>query len=122
MTLLQARRGRRVKIVQIPDERARAQCIRFGIGEGTVVDSAEPLRCGPVLVRHCNQEVCLGRNLAARIVVEEEDTETQGPGAESPARAAPSAWGRRARSDREESPARAASRGSLARRLRSWLS
>ncbi|GAB4267592.1 MAG: hypothetical protein Kow00122_21400 [Thermoleophilia bacterium] len=73
-------------------------------------------------MRHCNQEVCLGRNLAARIVVEEEDTETQGPGAESPARAASSAWGRRARPDRGESPARAASPGSLARRLRSWLS
>ncbi len=78
MTLLQARRGRKVRIVQIPDERARAQCVRFGIGEGTVVDSAEVLRVGPVLVRHCNQEICLGRNLAARIQVEEDGLPVEG--------------------------------------------
>jgi Fe2+ transport system protein FeoA len=71
MTLLEARKGSRVRILEIPDDRARAQCIRFGIGEGTVVDWAEPLRVGPVLVRQANQEICLGRNLAASIVVEE---------------------------------------------------
>jgi len=71
MTLLEARRGSRVRILEIPDDRARAQCIRFGIGEGTVVDWAEPLRVGPVLVRQANQEICLGRNLAGRIMVEE---------------------------------------------------
>jgi len=71
MTLLEARKGSRVRILEIPDDRARAQCIRFGIGEGTVVDWAEPLRVGPVLVRQANQEICLGRNLAARILVEE---------------------------------------------------
>jgi Fe2+ transport system protein FeoA len=71
VTLLEARKGSRVRILEIPDDRARAQCIRFGIGEGTVVDWAEPLRVGPVLVRQANQEICLGRNLAARIVVEE---------------------------------------------------
>jgi Fe2+ transport system protein FeoA len=70
-TLLEARKGSRVRILEIPDDRARAQCIRFGIGEGTVVDWAEPLRVGPVLVRQANQEICLGRKLAARIVVEE---------------------------------------------------
>lgn len=71
MTLLETRKGSRVRILEIPDDRARAQCIRFGIGEGTVVDWAEPLRVGPVLVRQANQEICLGRNLAARILVEE---------------------------------------------------
>jgi len=71
MTLLEARKGSRIRILEIPDDRARAQCIRFGIGEGAVVDWAEPLRVGPVLVRQANQEICLGRNLAARIVVEE---------------------------------------------------
>ncbi|MCJ7796712.1 MAG: ferrous iron transport protein A [Thermoleophilia bacterium] len=71
MTLLEARKGSRVRILEIPDDRARAQCIRFGIGEGTVVDWAEPLRVGPVVVRQANQEICLGRNLAGRILVEE---------------------------------------------------
>lgn len=71
MTLLEARKGSRVRILEIPDDRARAQCIRFGIGEGTVVDWAEPLRVGPVLVRQANQEICLGRNLASRILIEQ---------------------------------------------------
>lgn len=70
MTLLQAGKGRRVRILEIPDDRARAQCVRFGIGEGTVVDSTETLMAGPVLVRHCNQEICLGRKLASSILVE----------------------------------------------------
>ncbi len=78
MTLLQAKRGRPVRIIEIPDERARAQCVRFGIGEGTVVDSAETLTAGPVLVRHRNQEICLGRNLACRILVEEDPRGSQG--------------------------------------------
>lgn len=71
MTLLNAQRGNRIRILEIPDDTARAQCIRFGIGEGTVVDSAEKLWAGPVLIRHCNQEICLGRRLAGRILVED---------------------------------------------------
>lgn len=78
MTLLQAKRGRPVRIIEIPDERARAQCVRFGIGEGTLVDSAETLTAGPVLVRHRNQEICLGRSLACRIIVEEDPRGSQG--------------------------------------------
>ena len=70
MTLLQAKRGRPVRIIEIPDERARAQCVRFGIGEGTVVDYAETLMAGPVLLRHHNQEICVGRRLASNILVE----------------------------------------------------
>ncbi|MHB8869861.1 MAG: FeoA family protein [Thermoleophilia bacterium] len=78
MTLLQAKKNRPVRIIEIPDERARAQCVRFGIGEGTLVDSAETLMAGPVLVRHRNQEICLGRNLACRILVEEDPRGSQG--------------------------------------------
>ena len=70
MTLLDAKRGRPIRILKIDDDQARAQCIRFGIGEGTVVDSAEKMPLGPVLVRHCHQEICLGRGLARRILVE----------------------------------------------------
>ena len=71
MTLLDAKRGRPIKILTIADDQARAQCIRFGIGEGMVVDSAERLPLGPVLVRQRNQEICVGRGLAERIVIEE---------------------------------------------------
>ena len=70
MTLLEAKRGRPVRILKIADDTCRAQCTRFGIGEGTVIESAETLPLGPVLVRHCHQEVCLGRKLAGSILVE----------------------------------------------------
>jgi ferrous iron transport protein A len=71
MTLLDAQPGRPIRIVQIPDARARAQCIRFGIGEGSLVESAHKIPLGPVLVRHCEQEICLGRRLAASIEIEQ---------------------------------------------------
>ena len=71
MTLLDARPGRPVRILKIADDQARAQCVRFGIGEGTVVESAEKLPLGPVLVRHCQQEICMGRRLAGRVLIEE---------------------------------------------------
>jgi Fe2+ transport system protein FeoA len=71
VTLLDAKRGRPVRILAIEDDTCRAQCIRFGIGAGAVIDSAETLPLGPVLVRHCRQEICLGRGLAQRIRVEE---------------------------------------------------
>ena len=70
MTLLDARPRTPVRILKIDDDRARAQCVRFGIGEGTVVDSAEKLPLGPVLVRHCRQEICLGRRLARLVLIE----------------------------------------------------
>ena len=70
MTLLEARVGQPIRILAITDDQARAQCIRFGIGEGTVVESAEAIALGPVLVRHRSQEICLGRKLARQIVVE----------------------------------------------------
>ncbi|MHB9149104.1 MAG: FeoA family protein [Thermoleophilia bacterium] len=102
MTLLQAGKGRRVRILEIPDDRARAQCVRFGIGEGTVVDSTETLMAGPVLLRHCNQEICVGRKLASSILVEvdAEGAKTRSSG-KSPAGAAVRStrrhWGLRGR-------------------------
>lgn len=72
VTLLDVRKGSHVRIIEIPDERARAQCIRFGICEGTTVDSAEVITGGPVLLRTRNQEICLGRSLAGMIRVEGE--------------------------------------------------
>ena len=94
MTLLQARKGRPVRIMEIPDDRARAQCVRFGIGEGTLVDSAETLTAGPVLVRHCNQEICVGRKLAGSILVET-DPEGSGRRGADKAQAASAGRGRR---------------------------
>ena len=70
MTLLEARAGQSLRIVKIDDPQMRAQCTRFGIGEGSVVQSAEKLPLGPVLVRRYEQEICVGRGLARGIRVE----------------------------------------------------
>jgi Fe2+ transport system protein FeoA len=95
VTLLDARRGCPIRIVSIADDRARAQCTMVGLGEGAVVDSAEALPLGPVLVRLRDQEVCLGRSLARRIRIE---SDTAPPPAPPPSRWG--SWWRRLRGDR----------------------
>lgn len=70
MTLLEAKRREPLRIMRIPDECVRAQCTRIGMHEGATLDSAEVLGGGPVLVRRCNQEICVGRRLAGTILVE----------------------------------------------------
>ncbi|MCL6610750.1 MAG: ferrous iron transport protein A [Peptococcaceae bacterium] len=70
MTLDMARRGQKVKIVSLPDEYTRAQAIRFGISEGTVVTCREAVPSGPIVIVKNRQEIAIGRNLARRIAVE----------------------------------------------------
>ncbi len=70
MTLDMARRGQKVKIVSLPDEFTRAQAIRFGISEGTVVTCREVVPAGPVVIARNRQEIAIGRNLARLIEVE----------------------------------------------------
>jgi Fe2+ transport system protein FeoA len=65
-----ARRGQKVKIVSLPDEFTRAQAIRFGISEGTVVTCREVVPAGPVVIARNRQEIAIGRNLARLIEVE----------------------------------------------------
>jgi ferrous iron transport protein A len=69
MTLDQVKRGQKVEICQIPDELVRAQAIRFGVGEGTVVICAEKLFAGPVIISKGQQELAIGRGLARKIAV-----------------------------------------------------
>ena len=71
MTLLDAKPGQAIRILAIADDQIRAQCTRFGMGEGAIVDAAERIPLGPVLVRLRSQEICLGRKLAKRILVEQ---------------------------------------------------
>jgi len=70
VTLDMARRGQKVKIVSLPDEFTRAQAIRFGISEGTVVTCREVVPAGPVVIARNRQEIAIGRNLARLIEVE----------------------------------------------------
>ncbi|MBS4022014.1 MAG: ferrous iron transport protein A [Dethiobacter sp.] len=71
MMLDQVKRGQKVEICRIPDELVRAQAIRFGVGEGTVVTCAGKLPAGPVIISKGNQELAIGRGLARKIAVKE---------------------------------------------------
>ncbi len=70
-TLDQVKRGQKVEICRIPDELVRAQAIRFGVCEGTVVTCSEKLPAGPVIICRGHQELAIGRGLARQIAVKE---------------------------------------------------
>lgn len=77
-TLSALRSGERARIVDIPDERARAQAIRFGMGSGACVRCVTALPGGPVVLRSGRQEIAVGRSLARRIRVEYEGEVSDG--------------------------------------------
>lgn len=70
-SLAQVKRGQKVEICRIPDEQVRAQAIRFGICEGTVVRCEEKLPAGPIILCKGCQELAVGRGLAEKITVRE---------------------------------------------------
>lgn len=69
MTLAQAGRGQQLEIVAIADATVRAQAIRFGIAVGALVECAEKLPAGPVILAKGRQEIAIGRRLAENIEV-----------------------------------------------------
>lgn len=69
MTLDKARRGQKLKIVSLPNDLIRAQALRFGISEGTVVTCREVIPAGPVVIARSRQEIAIGRDLARLIGV-----------------------------------------------------
>lgn len=72
MKLGEIKKGQSVRIIHIPDEQARSQAIRLGIGEGSIVTCAEIIPAGPVILRRNRQEIAVGRGLADIISVEDE--------------------------------------------------
>ena len=70
MTLDKAKKGQMMMIKSIPDSLIRAQAIRFGINEGTIVTCSEIVPAGPVIIERLKQEIAIGRGLAKSIIVE----------------------------------------------------
>lgn len=70
MNLSEVRRGDTFEITSIPNERIRAQALRFGISEGARVSCAEKIPGGPVILKKNLQEIAIGRKLANKITVE----------------------------------------------------
>ncbi|MEC9489214.1 MAG: ferrous iron transport protein A [Halanaerobium sp.] len=69
MTLAEIRPGNDVLIEEIPDRMVRAQAIRFGISEGSVVSCFVRIPSGPIILRKNFQEIALGQKLAQKIKV-----------------------------------------------------
>lgn len=70
-TLAALRPGQEAMIAAIPDDRARAQAIRFGMGSGALVRCVTALPGGPIILSSGRQEVAVGRGLARLISVAE---------------------------------------------------
>lgn len=70
LTLDKAKKGDVVKILTIPDERVRAQAIRFGIAENQTAKVVEIVPGGPTIIEKGKQEIAIGRNLSKTIAVE----------------------------------------------------
>jgi len=68
-TLLALQPGEQCVIGAIADDCARAQALRFGIGNGALVSCVTKLPGGPVVLRAGRQEIAVGRGLACRIEV-----------------------------------------------------
>jgi Fe2+ transport system protein FeoA len=68
-SLDKARSGDELEIVQVDDEHARVQCLRFGMAEGACVTCVTKIPAGPLVLKSGRQEIAVGRGLAKRIRV-----------------------------------------------------
>lgn len=70
MTLDKAKKGSKIKILNINNKDIKSQAIRIGLYEGAVFMCSEKLPGGPVVLQNKLQEIAIGRGLASNIVVE----------------------------------------------------
>ncbi len=68
-SLDKAKGGDELEIIEVDDERARVQCLRFGMAEGAHVTCVTRIPAGPLVLRSGRQEIAVGRKLAKRIRV-----------------------------------------------------
>jgi Fe2+ transport system protein FeoA len=70
MTLDKAKKGSKVKIINIHNKDIKSQAIRIGLFEGAVFMCSEKLPGGPVILQNKLQEIAIGRGLATCIDIE----------------------------------------------------
>ena len=78
VALSKAPKGSRLVILDVPEGRARAQLLRFGVTKGELIRCLERLPGGTVVILKHRQEIAIGVGLAAHILVEYAGTEKQG--------------------------------------------
>lgn len=72
MKMADLRKGQNCRVVEIVDPELMIQALRFGIGIGKMVQCANVIPLGPIIIRHNNQEIAIGRELAKAILVRPE--------------------------------------------------
>ncbi|MCX7695049.1 MAG: ferrous iron transport protein A [Caloramator sp.] len=70
MTLDMAKKGQKIFIKKINDEKIKVQAIRLGIYEGAKVDCSLKIPFGPVILSNRMQEIAVGRTLARKIEID----------------------------------------------------
>ncbi len=68
-TLAGMRAGERAVIGGIGCPKARAQALRFGVGEGALVRCITTVPGGPIVLGYGRQEIAVGRSLARQITL-----------------------------------------------------
>lgn len=69
MSLLEANKGKKVRIAQLPTGKVRSSLIRLGLNEGDQVECLERLPGGTVVVGKNRQQIAIGARLARHIWV-----------------------------------------------------
>ncbi len=71
-TLDNARKGKYITILALPQGLMKVQLIRLGISEGDKIFCLERLPGGTVVIQKNRQEIALGHELARQILISEE--------------------------------------------------
>lgn len=69
MVLSECKKGDVLEVIDIEDDWAREQVIRFGIVKGIKVVCESIISKGPVVIRRGNQNIAIGHQIAAKIQV-----------------------------------------------------
>lgn len=70
MRLSEVHPGQRIRIRGIESPDIRTQALRLGLGIGAEATCHTSLPRGPIVLGRANQEIAIGRSLAASITVE----------------------------------------------------
>lgn len=69
ISLVNAKRGSVVKVLEVPDGTNKARLIRLGIHKGEMIRCLEKLPGGTIVIEKNRQEIALGNALARSILV-----------------------------------------------------
>ena len=69
MTLDKVKKGDKITVLHVSDERARQQAMRLGIYEGAQFICTEKIYAGPVVLKGSHSETAIGKRMAEKIAI-----------------------------------------------------